>query len=73
MWMLFNLLMPLLFIGPKQGAETSVYVATAPELADVTGRYFVKKREETITPIGTDATNRDRLRDLTKQYVRQYV
>lgn len=73
MRVLFNLMMPLLFIPPERGAETSVYVATAPELTNVTGKYFVKKQEETLTPIGTDPTNRERLRVLTKQYVGQYV
>lgn len=29
---------------PEKGAETSVYLATTPEVATVTGEYFVKKR-----------------------------
>lgn len=33
------------FLTPEQGAETSLYLATAPELEGVSGRYFVKKRE----------------------------
>ncbi|NDJ84268.1 MAG: SDR family oxidoreductase [Chloroflexi bacterium] len=31
--------------SPEKGAETPLYLATAPELADVTGKYFVKKQQ----------------------------
>lgn len=33
--------------SPAQGARTSLHVATAPELADTTGAYFVDRRERT--------------------------
>ncbi len=33
--------------SPEKGAETSVYLATAPEVATVTGAYFVKQRPRT--------------------------
>lgn len=31
-------------LSPEQGAETLIYLATSPEVAGVTGAYFVKKR-----------------------------
>jgi NAD(P)-dependent dehydrogenase (short-subunit alcohol dehydrogenase family) len=31
-------------LTPEQGARTSVYLASSPEVADVTGEYFVKCR-----------------------------
>ncbi|MEM6800383.1 MAG: SDR family oxidoreductase [Bacteroidota bacterium] len=34
----------MMFKSPAQGAENSIYVATAPELAAVSGKYFVKKK-----------------------------
>jgi NAD(P)-dependent dehydrogenase (short-subunit alcohol dehydrogenase family) len=35
------------FLGsPENGAETSVYLASAPELAQVTGKYFVDKKQQ---------------------------
>ncbi len=37
--------MRLSAIDVESGARTSVYVATSPEVADVSGRYFVKSRE----------------------------
>jgi NAD(P)-dependent dehydrogenase (short-subunit alcohol dehydrogenase family) len=48
-------LMGLLFKSPEKGARTSIYLATAPEVADVTGKYFKDSRE--IQP------NRDALDD----------
>jgi NAD(P)-dependent dehydrogenase (short-subunit alcohol dehydrogenase family) len=39
-----RLIWPLLR-SPEKGAETTVYVATAPELAGVSGRFFADSRE----------------------------
>jgi NAD(P)-dependent dehydrogenase (short-subunit alcohol dehydrogenase family) len=41
---LTGLLRPF-FLTPAQGAETSLYVASAPGLSQVSGAYFAKKRE----------------------------
>ena len=37
----------------EQGAETSLYCATAPELADVTGRYYDNSREKSASAVAT--------------------
>ncbi|MGW8252045.1 MAG: short-chain dehydrogenase, partial [Anaerolineales bacterium] len=40
---LFRLVMPLMRIiarSPKEGASTSVYLASSPEVQDITGKYF---------------------------------
>ncbi|GAB3918944.1 SDR family oxidoreductase [Larkinella terrae] len=39
----FNLMRPF-FISPEKGAETSIYLASAPEVEKVTGLYFAKCR-----------------------------
>jgi NAD(P)-dependent dehydrogenase (short-subunit alcohol dehydrogenase family) len=42
-----GLLIPFLrlfFISPEAGADTIVYLASAPEVADTTGGYFVKRK-----------------------------
>jgi len=41
-------------LTPAKGARTSVYVATSPDLADVTGQYFVKCRVRTPSPAARD-------------------
>jgi NAD(P)-dependent dehydrogenase (short-subunit alcohol dehydrogenase family) len=66
---LFAVMMPLFFISPEKGAETSVFAATAPELDGVTGRYFTKKKEEAIRPIGLDAVNRRELWERSEKLV----
>ncbi|MDJ1505988.1 SDR family oxidoreductase [Xanthocytophaga agilis] len=43
---LFNLARPF-FLTPEQGAQTSIYLATSPEVKGVSGLYFVKKRPKT--------------------------
>lgn len=39
---------------PDEGADTSVWLATAPEVAGVSGRYFVRRREEPGNPQARD-------------------
>jgi len=33
----------LFFKNPKKGAETSIYLATSPDVEGITGKYFIKK------------------------------
>jgi NAD(P)-dependent dehydrogenase (short-subunit alcohol dehydrogenase family) len=44
----------LVAISPERGAETSAYLATAPEVAGVSGRYFAKCRAREPTRAGRD-------------------
>ncbi len=37
----------------EQGAETSLYCATAPEIADISGRYYDNSREKTASAVAT--------------------
>ncbi|MCC6748880.1 MAG: SDR family NAD(P)-dependent oxidoreductase [Deltaproteobacteria bacterium] len=37
-----------------EGAATSVYLALSPEVAEVTGRYFVKRRQAPAAPAASD-------------------
>jgi NAD(P)-dependent dehydrogenase (short-subunit alcohol dehydrogenase family) len=57
-----SLLAPF-FLSPERGARTSVHVATAPELADVSGRYFAKCREARTTAAARDPALARRLWD----------
>jgi NAD(P)-dependent dehydrogenase (short-subunit alcohol dehydrogenase family) len=59
-----KLITPLLrpfMLSPAQGAETSIFLATAPELAGVTGRYFAKRRELQPSRAASDAADARRL------------
>ncbi len=41
-------------LTPEKGARTSVYLASSPEVAEVTGQYFVKCRPRTPSPAARD-------------------
>jgi NAD(P)-dependent dehydrogenase (short-subunit alcohol dehydrogenase family) len=49
------------FIPAEEGARTSIHVASAPELANVTGRYFIKRREAGSTSASRDVDAQERL------------
>jgi NAD(P)-dependent dehydrogenase (short-subunit alcohol dehydrogenase family) len=49
----------------KQGAETVMYLATAPELDRVTGQYFIERREGEPTPLAHDVAVRRRFWDVS--------
>ena len=53
--------------SPEQGAATSLHVATAPELAEVTGRYFANRREKQPEPHATDEAAARRLWEVSEQ------
>jgi hypothetical protein len=40
----------MFFIGPDKGAETSVYLASSPDVAGVTGKYFSRSAEAPSNP-----------------------
>lgn len=51
---LMALMQRLWGISPEEGAQTSIYLATAPEVATISGRYFVKARETSPAPQAQD-------------------
>ena len=48
-------------ISPEQGAETIVYLASSPDVADVSGEYFYKCRRATPTQEARDDSAAERL------------
>jgi NAD(P)-dependent dehydrogenase (short-subunit alcohol dehydrogenase family) len=45
---------PFLFYGAEKGAETQIYLASSPELAGISGRFFLRGRERRTKPITYD-------------------
>jgi NAD(P)-dependent dehydrogenase (short-subunit alcohol dehydrogenase family) len=41
-------------LTPKRGAATSLYLATSPEVATVTGEYFIKSKRADSSPVSRD-------------------
>ncbi|HET7231603.1 MAG TPA: SDR family oxidoreductase [Longimicrobium sp.] len=54
---------------PEQGAATPVYLATSPEVATVTGQYFVDERPVPLTPVATDDEAARRLWEISERAV----
>jgi retinol dehydrogenase-14 len=51
----------LVTVSPEKGAETSIYLASSPEVEAVTGKYFVKK---SATRTSASSYNEDTARRL---------
>ncbi|MFL7792121.1 MAG: SDR family oxidoreductase [Anaerolineae bacterium] len=58
----------LAFISPEQGAQTSIYLSTSPEVEGVTGKYFVKCRAVSTSPASYDAATASRLWQVSAVY-----
>jgi NAD(P)-dependent dehydrogenase (short-subunit alcohol dehydrogenase family) len=64
-WM-YRLLSPFL-LTPAQGAEALVYLATAPELDGLSGKYFVKRKVSKSSKASYDVALQDRLWAISEQ------
>jgi NAD(P)-dependent dehydrogenase (short-subunit alcohol dehydrogenase family) len=64
----YSLLSPFL-INAKKAAETPIYLASSPDLNEVTGKYFVKMREREPTVGATDLASASRLWEISEQLV----
>jgi NAD(P)-dependent dehydrogenase (short-subunit alcohol dehydrogenase family) len=64
---LFKLAKPFL-ISAEEGAETSIYLATSPDVKHISGGYFYKKRQRrTMIPMATDEKIARRLWEMSEK------
>ncbi len=54
-------------ISTENGAKTSVYLASSPEVEGVTGKYFDECKETQPSPLALDAAERQRFMDVTEK------
>ena len=66
---LMALMQRLFGITPEEGAQTSIYLATASEVATISGRYFVKSRETSPAPQAQDMAAAARLWEITERMI----
>lgn len=73
---IFNVIPPFLrplakmfMLTPQQGAETSIYLASSPEVANITGEYFNKKKLSLTSQKAQSAELADKLWSLSEQYI----
>ena len=57
------------FLSPTQGAATSIYLASSPEVGNVTGEYFVKCKARTPSKAARDTAAARRLWDESETLV----
>jgi NAD(P)-dependent dehydrogenase (short-subunit alcohol dehydrogenase family) len=56
-------------LSPEEGARTIVYLATSPEVATTSGRYFVRERAVPSSPASTDEASAKRLWQLSLEMI----
>lgn len=60
-WRVFFRYFRFLLRTPEQGADTAIWLASSPEVANVSGRYFVDRKEARSSPLSHDRTVERRL------------
>lgn len=66
---LFRPLMRLLALSAEEGAQTSIYLASADQVADMSGKYFFKKRAVPSSPASYDQGAQQRLWQISAEMV----
>jgi NAD(P)-dependent dehydrogenase (short-subunit alcohol dehydrogenase family) len=64
---MFTTLAKPFLLTSAEGAKTSVYLASAPEAAIVSGRFFDRCREAPLDPVANDAAGARRLWELSEK------
>ena len=60
-------------LAPDQGAATSVFLASSPDLAQVSGRYFTSATVKKVKTGANTQENRDLLWTLSMDAIRTYT
>jgi NAD(P)-dependent dehydrogenase (short-subunit alcohol dehydrogenase family) len=60
---------PLFSLKPEEGAKTSLYLASSPEVANVTGRYFYKSKQIRSAPLSYDEKLQKQMWDVSEKLV----
>jgi NAD(P)-dependent dehydrogenase (short-subunit alcohol dehydrogenase family) len=56
-----RLITPVFARTPERGAQTSLYLATSPEVAEVTGKYYVDSKPVRSSPISYELDTAEKL------------
>ena len=60
---------PLIARSPEKGAETSIYLASSPDVQSITGRYFVDCKLTQPAPLATNTVVARKLWDISAEMV----
>lgn len=67
LWQVFMTLARPFAISPERGAQTSVYLASSPEVANVSGRYFIRSKPAQSSRASMDVDAQEELWRLSEQ------
>lgn len=63
----FQVIMRPFLLSPQQGAKTIIYLASSPEVAGTTGRYFVRRRPRRSSAASYDEATARRLWEVSEE------
>ena len=66
---IMGVVIPLIARSPEKGAETSIYLASSPEVQSITGKYFVDCKVTQPAPQATDMAVARKLWDVSAEMV----
>lgn len=65
----FRFVAKLFMLTPEKGAETTIYLASSPEVENISGEYFHKKKIALTSNQAQDADTAERLWRVSEQYL----
>jgi len=68
-----NLIQRFAAISPEKGAQTSIYLATSPQVNGITGKYFAKSTPVAPSKKAQDTAAAQRLWEISEQMVRSIL
>lgn len=62
-------LLSYFFLTPEQGADTAIYLATDPDLGEVTGQYYYRRKIKQLSPRAQNTIEAERLWQWSQEQV----
>jgi NAD(P)-dependent dehydrogenase (short-subunit alcohol dehydrogenase family) len=69
----FRFFEQIIAVNPEKGAQTSLYLATSPEVEGITGEYFTKKQVQPATQTARNQGLQERLWEVSEALIEQTV
>lgn len=73
LWKVLLGLMRPFMLTPEKGAATSIYLASSPDVANVSGSYFVKRKEAESSSISHSEEHQKRLWEVSEELANQVL
>ncbi|TGK03990.1 SDR family oxidoreductase [Leptospira semungkisensis] len=71
--LVFGVIKNLVFISPKKGAQTSIYLADAPGLEKTSGHYFEDRKQVRLKGLALDSDLRAKIREKTDHILKPFL